>query len=151
MALPATGRILGVDWGTVRFGIAMTDETQTIASPVTTLTRRPGKRFPMPAFQALVERHAPVGVVIGWPLTPEGTEGESALAARDLAETITRRTGLPMELWDERFSTASALRSIRDQGGSPRGRKEDVDSLAASLLLQHWLEARRSGPGETDR
>lgn len=145
MALPSTGRILGVDWGTVRLGIAMTDETQTIASPVTTLTRRPGKRFPMPAFQVLIERHAPVGVVIGWPLTPEGTEGESARAARELADTITRRTGLPMELWDERFSTASALRSIREQGGSPRGRKEDVDSLAASLLLQHWLEARRSG------
>lgn len=145
MALPSTGRILGVDWGTVRLGIAMTDETQTIASPVTTLTRRPGKRFPMPAFQTLIERHAPVGVVIGWPLTPEGTEGESARAARELADTITRRTGLPMELWDERFSTASALRSIREQGGSPRGRREDVDSLAASLLLQHWLEARRSG------
>jgi len=147
MAFPVTGRILGVDWGTIRFGIAMTDETQTISSPVTTLTRRPGKRFPMPAFQAIVERHEPVGVVIGWPLTPEGTEGESALAARELAETITRRTGLPMELWDERFSTASALRSIRDQGGSARGRKEDVDSLAAALLLQHWLEARRSGGG----
>jgi putative Holliday junction resolvase len=82
-------------------------------------------------------------VVVGWPLTGEGTEGESAIAARELAGTLAARTGLPVELWDERMSTARALAAIREQGGSTRGRKRDVDALAAAVLLQHFLDARR--------
>jgi putative Holliday junction resolvase len=85
-----------------------------------------------------------VGVVVGLPLTGEGTESDSAAAARDTAGTIARRTALPVELWDERMSTARALAVIREQGGSTRGRREDVDALAAAILLQHFLDARRA-------
>jgi putative Holliday junction resolvase len=143
--IPREGRVLGVDWGERRIGIASSDETQLLATPLETLTRRAGKRFPMPAFLELVSANAPVGVVVGLPLSPEGTEGESALAARELATLIADRTGLPVELWDERMSSARALGAIREVGGSTRGRREDVDSLAASVLLQTWLEARRAG------
>ena len=80
---------------------------------------------------------------MGLPLAPDGSEGDSALAAREVAANVTRRTGLPLELWDERMSTARALAAIREQGGSTRGRKADVDSLAAAVLLQHFLDARR--------
>ena len=86
-----------------------------------------------------------MGLVVGLPLSPEGSEEESATAAREMAEPIARRTGLPLELWDERMSTARALAAIREQGGSTRGRKEDVDALAAAVLLQHFLDARRIG------
>jgi putative Holliday junction resolvase len=82
--------------------------------------------------------------VVGLPLTPEGTEGSSAVAAREMAELVGRRTALPVELWDERMSTARALGAIREQGGSTRGRKEDVDALAAAVVLQHFLDARRA-------
>src|SRR5688572_16584696 len=123
--IPTHGRILGVDWGEVRIGLALSDETQTLASPLETLTRRRGKRFPMPRLVELALGHAAVGAVIGLPLTSEGAEGTTAAAARDLAETIARRTGLPVELWDERMSTARALRAVREQQGSTRGRKED--------------------------
>jgi putative Holliday junction resolvase len=135
---------MSVDWGEVRIGLALSDETQLLASPLETLTRRPGRRFPMPRFLELVTGHHPVGVVVGLPLTAEGAEEESAASARELGVLIGQRTYLPVEYWDERMSTARALGAIREVGGSTRGRREDVDALAASVLLQHWLDRRRS-------
>jgi putative Holliday junction resolvase len=146
--LPTSGRLLAVDWGDVRIGLALSDESQVIASPLETLVRRPGKRFPMPRFLELVAQHAPVGVVVGLPLTSEGDEGASAEGAREIADAIGRRTNLPLAFWDERMSTARALAAIREQGGSTRGRREEVDALAAAVVLQHYLEARRAGGTE---
>jgi putative Holliday junction resolvase len=143
-SIPTTGRILAVDWGELRIGLALSDESQVLATPLETLQRRHGKRFPMPRFLELSAIHDPVGVVVGLPLSSEGEEGESAHSARQVATIIERRTGLPLELWDERMSTARALEAIREQGGSTRGRKADVDSLAAAVLLQHFLDARRN-------
>jgi putative Holliday junction resolvase len=142
--IPGAGRILAVDWGERRFGIAVSDESQIIATPVVTLTRRPGKRFPMPALLDLVAAQHPVGVVVGLPLTPEGTEAGPAEQARALADRIERRTRLPIELVDERMTTARAHAAIQEQGGSTRGRKDDVDALAAAVLLQGFLERRRN-------
>ena len=143
MTIPTAGRILAIDWGEVRIGLALSDETQTLASPLDTLVRRAGKRFPMGRLLQLVSDYELVGIVVGLPLTPEGLEEESAVAARTLAEMVGRRTSLPVVLWDERMSTARALRAVREQGGTTRGRKGDIDALAASVLLQHFLEARR--------
>jgi putative Holliday junction resolvase len=143
VAIPATGRILAVDWGERRFGLALSDETQLIASPLTTLTRRAGKRFPMPAFITLVTEHRPVGLVVGLPLTGSGAEGQWGSEVRALASLLGARTYLPVELVDERMTTARALAAIKEQGGSTRGRKGDVDALAAAVLLQHFLESRR--------
>ncbi len=97
----------------------------------------------MSRFLELVGKHEPAGVVVGLPLTGEGDEEESAVAARELAGLVADRSGLPVALWDERMSTARALALIREQGGSTRGRKGDVDALAAAVLLQHFLDARR--------
>jgi putative Holliday junction resolvase len=144
MPLPSPGRLLAIDWGEIRLGLALSDETQTLASPLETLVRRAGKRFPMARFVELVTVHQPVGILVGLPLTGEGDEEASAAAARGVAAEVERRTGLPLELWDERMSTARALAVIREQGGSVRGRKKDVDSLAAAVLLQHYLDAQRS-------
>jgi putative Holliday junction resolvase len=138
-----TGRLLGVDWGERRIGLALSDETQTLAQPLTTLTRRAGKRFPMRAFLTVLDRHAVIGVVVGLPLDAAGVEGDAAGAARALASAIAQRSGKPVELWDERFTTARALRTVRQMGGTTKGRKGDVDALAATLLLQHYLDARR--------
>jgi putative Holliday junction resolvase len=150
-SIPSIGRILAVDWGELRIGLALSDETQVIATPLETLRRREGKRFPMPRFLQLIALHRPVGLVVGLPLSLEGAEGDSAIAAREVADAVTRRTGLPLEMWDERMSTARAIAAIREQGGSTRGRKADVDSLAAAVLLQHFLEARRNRTETTER
>src|SRR5437867_4447933 len=125
MSIPPTGRILALDWREVRIGLALSDETQTHASPLETLVRRRGKRCPMPRLLELVAGRQPVGIVVGLPLTGEGDEGPSALESRALAQLIAARTALPLELWDERLTTARALRAVREQGGSTRGRKQD--------------------------
>jgi putative Holliday junction resolvase len=143
--IPPHGRILAIDWGEIRIGLALSDELQMLASPLETLVRRRGKRFPMPRLLELVAAHAPVGVVVGLPLTPAGDEGKSAAEARAVATLVEGRTGLPVELQDERLSTARALRLVREQEGSTRGRREDVDALAAAVLLQGFLDARRAG------
>jgi putative Holliday junction resolvase len=150
-SIPATGRILSVDWGEIRIGLALSDESQILATPLETLQRRAGKRFPMLRFLELTALHHPVGLLVGLPLSMEGTEGESAEAARDLAANLARRTELPVELWDERMSTARALGAIREQAGSTRGRKADVDALAAAVLLQHFLDSRQNRSERAER
>ncbi len=132
-----------MDWGEIRFGVARSDENQILASPLATLTRRSGKRFPMPQLLALLEADPVVGVVVGLPISLEGAETPSSEAARALADQVGRRTGLPVELADERFSTAIALDAVREMGGKVRGRKADVDALAATVLLQQYLDHRR--------
>ena len=141
----SVGRLLAVDWGERRIGLALSDETQTLAQPLTTLTRRAGKRFPMARLLEEVTRHAVVGIIVGLPLTESGAEGDAAHAARGLADAIKRRVGdtVDVNLWDERMTTARVLAAVREMGGSTRGRKEDVDAMAAALLLQHYLDARR--------
>jgi putative Holliday junction resolvase len=142
-SIPTTGRILALDWGERRFGVARCDETQTLATPLETLVRREGKRFPMPRFLEIVAEAKAVGIIVGLPLGLDGSEKENAAAARELADLVARRTELPVEMVDERFTTVSALDAIREVGGSTRGRKEEVDALAASILLQGFLDGRR--------
>jgi putative Holliday junction resolvase len=151
VTIPSTGRLLSIDWGKVRIGLAISDESQTLATPLETLARRAGKRFPLGRFLDLVEAHRPVGLLVGLPLSSEGGEGESASAARELAGELSRAAELPVELWDERMSTARALAAIREQGGSTRGRKADVDALAAAVLLQHFLDMRKNRTEQADR
>jgi putative Holliday junction resolvase len=131
-----------VDWGERRIGIALSDERQVLAQPLTTLTRRAGKRFPMPGFLALIAEHGVTGVVIGLPLAADGSDGDAAREVRALAADIARRSGLAVDFWDERFTTARVLRTVRELGGKTRDRKADVDALAATLLLQQYLDAR---------
>ncbi len=138
------GRLLAVDWGERRIGLALSDETQTLAQPLTTLTRRAGKRFPMAQLLELITRHNVVAIVVGLPLDESGAERDAAHAARALADDIKVRVDdLEVTMWDERMTTARVLSAIREMGGSTRGRKDDVDAMAAALLLQHYLDSKR--------
>ncbi len=135
---------MAVDWGERRIGLALSDETQVLAQPLTTLTRRAGKRFPMAQLLQHITKHNVVGIVVGLPLDETGAEGDAAHAARALADDIKKRAGeLEVRMWDERMTTARVLAAIREMGGTTRGRKEDVDAMAAALLLQHYLDAQR--------
>lgn len=136
-------RLLAVDWGERRIGLALSDESQTLAQPLTTLTRRTGKRFPMKDLLAQLDRHEVAGIVVGLPLEASGAEGEAARAARSLAEDIARRSGCPVELIDERFTTARVRQAVQEMGGKTKGRAADVDALAATVLLQQYLDRRR--------
>jgi len=139
-----SGRILAVDWGERRIGLALSDETQTLAQPLTTLTRRAGKRVPMAQLLEQITKHQVVCIIVGLPLDENGAERDAAHAARALADDIKRRVGdLEVGMWDERMTTARVLAAIREMGGSTRGRKEDVDAMAAALLLQHYLDTKK--------
>ncbi len=146
MALPPSGRLLAIDWGEIRTGLALTDEERILASPLTTLTQRRGKRFPVAALLDIIEEHHPVGVVLGLPYGLDGGETASTTQVRRLAAGLQPKVTVPIELWDERLTTARALRAIREQGGSTKGRKADVDALAAAILLQHYLDSHREAP-----
>ncbi|HXE83585.1 MAG TPA: Holliday junction resolvase RuvX [Gemmatimonadales bacterium] len=142
--MKTVGRILAVDWGERRIGLALSDESQILAQPLATLTRRAGKRFPMAQLLEAVKKHNVVSIVVGLPLDESGAEGDAAHAARALADDIKGRVGdLEVTMWDERMTTARVLAAIREMGGTTRGRKEDVDAMAAALLLQHYLDAKR--------
>ena len=137
------GRLLGVDYGERRIGLAISDPSGTIASPAGVIVRRPGKRPPVAEIIRRAEALEARGFVVGLPLDGNGDETPRSAEARTLANALGTRTGLPVELIDERYTTAAALRAVREMGGSTRGRKGDVDALAAAILLQHALA--RSG------
>jgi len=142
---PDAGRVLAVDWGGKRFGIAVSDPTRLIAQPLVTLTRRARHRAPVAAIVELVARHQVTTVVIGLPLDLEGVEGESAREARALGEAVARRSGVSVTYWDERLTTAVALRSARAAGVSDRDSRERIDQMAAVAILQGWLDAQAGG------
>jgi putative Holliday junction resolvase len=130
---------MGVDYGEKRIGLAIADPLGIIASPAGFIARRAGKRAPV---AELVRRAAELearGFVIGLPLDGNGDETEWTAEVRRVGSEIAKRTGLPVHYVDERFSTSASLRAIREMDGSVRGRKGDVDSMAASILLQQAL------------
>ena len=135
----ALGRVLAIDYGERRIGLAVSDPTRTIASPAGFVTRRAGKRPPVAALVRQAETLEATAIVIGLPLDDEGDETARSAEVRRIAAEIERRTGLSVTLVDERYTTAAALRAIQEMGGSTRGRRGDVDALAATVLLQHAL------------
>ena len=133
------GRWMAIDWGERRIGLAISDPTGTIASPAGAIERRAGKRAPI---AELVRRSVALearGIVMGLPLDGEGDDTPRSLECRRVAAELAQRTALPVALLDERFTTAVALRAVRDMGGSTRGRKADIDALAATVLLQQAM------------
>lgn len=128
-----------MDYGERRVGLAVSDPTGTIASPAGHIVRRAGKRPPVAEIVRRAQELEVAGFVLGLPLDENGDETPRCAEVRAVAAELERRTALPVRLVDERFTTAAALRAIREMGGSARGRKGDVDSLAATILLQHAL------------
>lgn len=130
---------MAIDYGDRRIGLAVSDPTGTIASPAGVIVRRAGKRPPIAEIIRRAEALEVRGFVVGLPLDERGEETPRSAEARRVAEQLQLRTGLPTRLVDERYTTAAALRAVRELGGSTRGRKGDVDALAATVLLQHAL------------
>jgi len=135
-------RLLAVDLGDRRIGLATSDPTGTIASPAGHIVRRAGKRPPVNEILERAKALEVEGFVVGLPLDGNGEETERSGEARRVAALLGERSGLPVRLVDERFTTAAAHRAIREMGGSTRGRKGDVDAIAATVLLQHALSLR---------
>lgn len=138
-------RILAVDYGERRIGVALSDPLRMIATPLPTLLRKRGKRPPVQAILDIVQANGVDALVVGLPLTLEGTESEWTLEVRAFGETLARRSGLPVTFVDERMSSVAAERAVRGLGlpKHERERKDRIDAAAAVLILQAHLDALR--------
>jgi putative Holliday junction resolvase len=133
-------RLLGVDFGTVRVGLAITDADRKIASPLATYARRSmdeDERF----YRRLVEVEEIGVLVVGLPMHTNGREGIKAAEARAYGQWLGDTTGKPVVFWDERFTTVEAEGFLQEAGLTNKRRKEKRDRVAAQIMLQSYLEA----------
>ncbi len=135
-------RVLGLDIGDRRVGIAVSDETRTIATPYGAYARRSAFEDAVHLAQLAQDVRA-TAIVAGLPLNMNGTEGEQAAKIRALAEAVAREAGLPLHYMDERLTSAEVDRAMIEGGLSRRTRKERSDALSAVLVLQAWLDQER--------
>jgi putative Holliday junction resolvase len=136
-------RLIGVDPGARRIGLALSDVRLVLATPHSTLRRRKLKENAA-EIAALATKEGAGGLVIGWPLSMDGSIGPAAQAARDWASDLSAVTGLPAALWDERLSTAGVNRFLIGEADLSRARRADVvDRMAAAWTLQAALDAGR--------
>ena len=140
MTNAALGRFLGVDYGEKRVGLAIADPMGMIASPAGYVHRRPGKRPPIAELIRRATELEAKGFLIGLPLDAEDKDTEWTTTVRGVGAELAKRTGLPVRFLDESFTTSDALDTVRTLGGKARGRKGDVDSMAAAILLQRALD-----------
>lgn len=150
--LPRVGALLGLDPGAKTVGVAVSDLRRSLATALETLPR--GKFGAVAArLRGIAADREAVGVVIGWPLNMDGSEGPSAQSARALARSLSNALDLPALLWDERLSTAAVERHLIAADASRRRRAEVVDRMAAAYILQGALDrlaALRGAPGEAE-
>jgi len=139
-------RVLGIDPGARRIGLALSDPEGQFALPLEAVQVR-GMEQTVQRLAAEVVRLSAERLVIGLPLRMDGSEGESARLARKLAERLHAATGLPVVLWDERLTTRAAERALAEVGARGARRKQAVDSVAAALLLQSYLDAEHERDG----
>ena len=151
-ALMRTGVRIGVDVGTVRVGVAATDATATLASPVAVVRRDVRGDADLDRIRTVVVEREAIEVVVGLPRLLRGGEGVAAASARDYAVRLARRVApVPVRLVDERLTTVEAARALRDTGKDARRARDIVDAAAAVVLLQAAVDTERSTgapPGE---
>ena len=143
-ALPPTGKLLGLDLGTKTIGVAISDGMRYSATPLETIRRT---KFTADANRLLelIEENQAVGFVLGLPLNMDGSEGPRVQSTRAFARNLATRTPIPIAFWDERLSTAAVTRTLIEADVRRDKRREVVDKLAASYILQGALERLRRG------
>jgi len=143
--MSGTGRVLGIDYGEARIGLALSDPLRMVATPLETVDAVNRKQA-FRRIREVVEEKEVRELVVGLPLHMNGDEGELAVAARAFAEKLeTQLQGIPVRLWDERMSSAEAERTLRLGDARAGRRKQMRDQVAAQLILQSWLDAQDSG------
>jgi len=141
-ALPPAGKLLGLDLGTKTIGVAVSDGLRYTATPLETIART---KFTADAARllALIAENQAVGLVLGLPLNMDGSEGPRAQSTRAFARNLAQKTPLPVVFWDERLSTSAVTRMLIEADTRRERRTEVVDKLAASYILQGFLDSLR--------
>lgn len=137
------GRILGLDHGEARIGVALSDESAFLASPLCVLAG--GSRSLDEIARLVVEQDARA-IVVGLPRNMDGSYGPAADKVRCFIEELRRRVAVPVIEWDERLSTVSAHKALREAGLNGKRRKAVVDQVAAQIILQNWLDSQQAFP-----
>ncbi len=135
-------RILAIDLGLARTGLAICDELEMLASPVGTVAQPDTDKL-LEEIVATVTREGVRALVVGHPRNMDGSRGESAQRAEAFAEALRERTGLPVTLWDERLTTVSAIGFLNETNVRGKKRKAIVDTVSATIILQEYLDSRR--------
>ena len=138
-------RILAVDYGDARTGLAICDPGEQLASPLGTICQRDPEKTAEAAAKAALEAGAR-RIVVGNPINMDGTARERSQACRDFAALLEQRSGLPVVLWDERRTTIDAHQILMNSGKNAKQRKKNVDAVAASLILEGYLTYKKSNP-----
>ena len=141
-------RALGIDLGSKRIGVALSDSAGTMATPFEVVTRSGSREADHRRIRALAEEAGAQCLVVGLPLSLDGSVGRAAQSALDEADELAAATGLPVEMWDERLTTVSADRDLLAMELKADARRRVVDKVAASIMLQAWLDHRRLTPPE---
>lgn len=136
----ARARLLGVDYGSVRIGLAISDPERRLASPLAVYERR-GRQLDAEYFRALAAAEEIASFVVGLPVHLNGREGQKAIEARAFGAWLVETTELPVVFWDERFSTVEAESALWQAGLTHKKRKARRDRVAAQILLQAYLDA----------
>lgn len=139
------GRVLGVDLGAKRVGVAVSDRDRRVATPIEVVARSGDRARDHRALGALVEEWEATTVVVGVPYSLDGSIGPAARAILDEIAVLRATLPVPVETYDERLSTVTAERSLMQQNLRAEERRRVVDMVAASVLLQGWLDARSAG------
>lgn len=141
-------RVLGLDLGTKRIGVAVSDGLGLTAQPYGTVDRHGGRRD-MDAIAQLLMKLEADRIVLGLPINLEGENGDAARRAQDFAEKLRTTLQVPVDLIDERFSTVEAEQVLLEANVSRARRKDVIDKLAATIILQRWLDAQKAAPAQT--
>lgn len=139
--IPA-GRVIGIDLGSRRIGLAVTDSGQSVATPVRTITRSDDPATDRRAIAGIVDEYGAVGAVVGLPLSLSGATGPAAAAVKEEVDALKDVLGIEVETVDERFTTRVAASGLRAAGRRARRQREVIDAAAATELLQTWLSRR---------
>ncbi len=142
--IPLLGRVIGADLGAVRVGVALSDPDQRLALPLVTVSRSADMAG---VLARLARDEKAVGIVIGLPLSLDGSVGPAARSVLDEVQAVARASTVPVATHDERFTTVAATRHLQQAGRRPRRARDVVDQTAAAVMLQSWLDGRR-GRGE---
>jgi putative Holliday junction resolvase len=132
-------RLLGIDFGTVRIGLSLSDPTRTLASPLPFLDNKSPQQV-IAAITALIETHEITGLVIGMPRNMDGTYGPSAQKVKDFIDEMKKCISIPIQPIDERLTTAQASKQLSGIGLNQKQLRKRVDSSSASLILQQYLD-----------
>lgn len=141
-------RALGVDLGSKRIGLAVSDRSGTIASPLLVLRRSRSPRHDLSEIARIAREEEVEVVVVGLPLTMAGERGTAARAAVAEADRLATVVSVPVEMHDERLTTVTAERAMIAADVRAPQRRQVVDKIAAAVMLQSWLDARRAGAAE---